>query len=30
MSDLARTQDLAVLHITDDLALAARSCDAVG
>ncbi|TCN57200.1 oligopeptide transport system ATP-binding protein [Rhodococcus sp. SMB37] len=29
MSDLARTQDLAVLHITHDLALAARSCDAV-
>ncbi|MGX6508141.1 ABC transporter ATP-binding protein [Rhodococcus sp. SJ-2] len=27
MSELARTQDLAVLHITHDLALAARSCD---
>ncbi|MFD6858486.1 ABC transporter ATP-binding protein [Rhodococcus sp. NPDC060090] len=29
MSELARTQDLAVLHITHDLALAARSCDTV-
>ena len=27
MSELARTQDLAVLRITHDLALAARSCD---
>jgi peptide/nickel transport system ATP-binding protein len=29
MSELARTQDLAVLHITHDLALAARGCDTV-
>ncbi|MEE2057462.1 ABC transporter ATP-binding protein [Rhodococcus artemisiae] len=29
MSELARSQDLAVLHITHDLALAARSCDTV-
>lgn len=27
MTELARTQDLAVVHITHDLALAARSCD---